>query len=187
MSRWPPDTSSRLKRVAIALFAERGFATVTAAEVAAGAGMTERTFFRHFKAKEEVLFEDHAALKAALIEAIAAAPAKMGARGLMRLVAEFLSARFEPQRAMHRTLHAVISSDATLRMRALQRDREWAAAVAAGFARRGYATQRAATIAAVTTAAFGLVYLAWLSDTAPETLAQRFAAVELDFAQALAE
>ena len=187
MSRWPPDTAYRLKQVALALFGQRGFANVTAAEVAAGAGMTERTFFRHFKAKEDVLFEDHADIKAALTGAIATAPAGTGTRGLMRLVAEFLGERFESERAVHRTLHAVISSDATLRMRALQRDREWAAAVAAGFARRGYAAPRGATVAAVTAAAFGLVYLAWLNDTAPDTLAQRFAAVEQDLAQALAE
>ena len=48
MGRWEPDSRGRLQEAALALFSEHGFDQTTAAEIAARAGVTERTFFRHF-------------------------------------------------------------------------------------------------------------------------------------------
>ncbi|HWT95427.1 MAG TPA: TetR family transcriptional regulator, partial [Solirubrobacteraceae bacterium] len=53
MPRWTPDARARLQDAAEDLVAERGFDAVTAAEIAAAAGVTERTFFRHFADKRE--------------------------------------------------------------------------------------------------------------------------------------
>ena len=51
-------TREALRRAALASFAEKGFANVTVTELAQEAGVTERTFFRHFPTKEAVLFRD---------------------------------------------------------------------------------------------------------------------------------
>ena len=51
-------TREALRRAALSSFAERGFANVTVTELAQEAGVTERTFFRHFPTKEAVLFRD---------------------------------------------------------------------------------------------------------------------------------
>jgi AcrR family transcriptional regulator len=185
MSRWPPDTSARLKTAALALFDERGFANVTAAEIAACAGMTERTFFRHFKAKDEVLFEDYAGVKAELTSAIVSAPEGTSARALLTLIAEFLSNQFQNDRDLHRALLRVVASDATLRTRALQRDHEWGAAVTEGFTRRGYTPLHAEVLAGVTTAMFRIIYIAWASDHRNETLAERFEVVQKNLLAAL--
>jgi AcrR family transcriptional regulator len=56
MGRWEPNSRGRLQEALLALFAERGFDQTTAAEIAARAGLTERTFFRHFTDKREALF-----------------------------------------------------------------------------------------------------------------------------------
>lgn len=53
-------TRSELRRCALARFAEMGFEKASVADIAADAGVTERTFFRHFPSKEAVLFEDFA-------------------------------------------------------------------------------------------------------------------------------
>src|SRR5690242_4601605 len=56
MARWAPGASDRLQRAAMELFAEDGFEATTVAGIAGRAGVTERTFFRHFADKREVLF-----------------------------------------------------------------------------------------------------------------------------------
>ena len=64
----------RLQQAALELFRERGYEQTTASEIAARAGVTERTFFRHFPDKREVLFDGQITLRAALTGAIAEAP-----------------------------------------------------------------------------------------------------------------
>lgn len=175
MSRWPPDTARRLKASALTLFAERGFANVTAAEVAAGAGMTERTFFRHFRAKEDVLFEDYSGVKDDLVAAVAAAPASASARELMQAAANFLSGRFESEREMLRVFATVVDEEPTLRARAALRDREWGEAIATVFAGRGFPQARAAMLAATMAATFRLAFDAWVGDDDARKPAERFA------------
>ena len=51
-----PNARGRLEQAAMELYAERGFDQTTVAEIAARAGLTERTFFRHYADKREVLF-----------------------------------------------------------------------------------------------------------------------------------
>src|ERR1700704_1422250 len=75
MTRGEPDSRGRLEEAALALYAERGFENTTVAEIAARAGLTERTFFRHFADKREVLFWGSGALQELLVSAVAAAPA----------------------------------------------------------------------------------------------------------------
>src|SRR5580692_53830 len=56
MSRWQPDARERLERAALQLFTEQGFAATTVPQITSRAGLTTRTFFRHFADKREVLF-----------------------------------------------------------------------------------------------------------------------------------
>lgn len=55
-------------------FARKGFANVTVTELAREAGVTERTFFRHFATKEAVLFQDYETQLEWLAEALAHRP-----------------------------------------------------------------------------------------------------------------
>ena len=59
----------------MASFASRGFSNVTVTELAREAGVTERTFFRHFPTKEAVLFQDYETQVEWLSEALAQRPA----------------------------------------------------------------------------------------------------------------
>ena len=68
-------TKEALRRVALERFKKDGFANVTVTELAAEAGVTERTFFRHVPTKEAVLFEDYETQLEWVAEALARRPA----------------------------------------------------------------------------------------------------------------
>jgi AcrR family transcriptional regulator len=68
------STHEALRRAALASFASRGFSNVTVTELAREAGVTERTFFRHFPTKEAVLFQDYETQVEWLSEALAQRP-----------------------------------------------------------------------------------------------------------------
>src|SRR5947209_19925653 len=74
MSRWQPNARGRLEQAALALYGERGFEQTTVAEIAARAGLTERTFFRHFADKREVLFAGAGSLQDLLVSTLASTP-----------------------------------------------------------------------------------------------------------------
>ena len=76
MGRWEPDSRQRLEQAALELYAERGFDDTTVAQIAERAGLTERTFFRHFEDKREMLFGGAGALQDLLVGAVADAPAE---------------------------------------------------------------------------------------------------------------
>jgi AcrR family transcriptional regulator len=69
------STHEALRRVALEQFASKGFANVTVTELAEEAGVTERTFFRHFPTKEAVLFADYETHVEWLAAALARRPA----------------------------------------------------------------------------------------------------------------
>ncbi|MER5771514.1 TetR family transcriptional regulator [Streptomyces sp. NPDC001985] len=48
-----------LAAAAMELFASKGYEATTVDEIAATAGVARRTFFRHFRSKEEAIFPDH--------------------------------------------------------------------------------------------------------------------------------
>ncbi|HTA35573.1 MAG TPA: helix-turn-helix domain-containing protein [Solirubrobacteraceae bacterium] len=75
MSRWQPNAPGRLQQAAFELYTERGYDQTTVADIAARAGLTERTFFRHFADKREVLFVGGERFIAALVEPVEQAPA----------------------------------------------------------------------------------------------------------------
>src|SRR6266511_532280 len=74
MGRWEPDARGRMIRTAMELFAEQSFEQTTAGDIAERAGVTERTYFRHFADKHEVLFDSSKTIEQTAYDAILAAP-----------------------------------------------------------------------------------------------------------------
>ncbi len=137
MGRWQPDSRGRLHEAALALYSERGFDQTTAAQIADRAGLTERTFFRHFADKREVLFGGSALLKERIVEGVASAPPREGpldavARGLDAAAAML----GESRRDLASQRQAVITANPELRERELAKLADYADAVAATLRQR---------------------------------------------------
>jgi AcrR family transcriptional regulator len=147
MGRWQPDSRGRLQEAALTLYAERGFDQTTAAQIADRAGLTERTFFRHFD-KREVLFGGSAVLGEQIVAGVAGAPASDGpldavSRGLDAAA----SVLGEFRRDLSRQRQAVIAANPELRERELAKLAGYAGAVADALRQRGV-NELQATLAA---------------------------------------
>ncbi len=119
MSRWQPDTRARLEEAALALYGERGFERTTVAEIATRAGLTERTFFRHFSDKREVLFGGNGAFNALLAKGIADAPHTGAPIDAIVAAISGLETVFAERRDLARQRYAIINAHPELREREL--------------------------------------------------------------------
>lgn len=69
--QWMQDD---LARIAVRLFLDRGYDSVSVGEIASAAGMSERSFFRYFPSKEAVLRRYRGSLSARLLRSFEARP-----------------------------------------------------------------------------------------------------------------
>jgi AcrR family transcriptional regulator len=171
MGRWEPDARGRLEQAALDLYLERGFDQTTVAEIASHAGLTERTFFRHFADKREVLFGG-GALAEGLAAAVDAAPETQPPLDAVIAALESLSDFFAERRAHARCRQKVIAANPSLQERELIKLASLSAAMADALRRRGV-TEPAASLAAETgVAIFKVAFERWLDDARKRTLAQ---------------
>jgi len=158
------DVRARLQRAALELFRERGFDRTTAAEIAARAGVTERTFFRQFPDKREVLFDGEAFLRAALTTAIADAPDELGPLDILFRAFRSTLPALEDNRPFSKPRQDVISATPALYERELAKLAALANALAAALQARGFAELRAVLAAQTGMAAFVHATIGWLDD-----------------------
>lgn len=161
MGRWEPNSRGRLQDAALTLFSERGFDQTTTAEIAARAGLTERTFFRHFADKREVLFGGYEVLRAIIVEAIEGAPSELAPFEVVQVAIEAAAKVLgEFRRDLARQRLEVIASNAELRERELAKLDEYAHAVAESLQRRGVVepTARLAASAGASVLQYALEY-----------------------------
>lgn len=163
----------RLQMAALALFGERGYDRVTAAEIAARAGVTERTFFRHFVDKREVLFDGEAILREALTTSIRDAPDDLGPLDMLFRSFRSVSQLLEDNRPFSKPRHDVISSTPALRERELAKMAALADALAIALKARGVADLQAILAARAGMAAFVHATISWIED-AEISLSTRF-------------
>jgi AcrR family transcriptional regulator len=177
VTRWAPDARGRLERAAIELFTEQGFAATTVPQIAERAGLTTRTFFRHFADKREVLFagDEIPETASALMRS---APAGLDPLALaserLRIVA---ATTFEGRRAAVRRVRALIDSEPALHERDLQKRSALAVAVRQGFVARGEDAVRSAIAADVVVSALHIALDRWLDDPADDEAAPPLADV----------
>jgi AcrR family transcriptional regulator len=173
MGRWEPNARGRLERAALELYGERGFDSTTVAEIAERAGLTERTFFRYFADKREVLFWGSSALQEFLVSGVDEAPPSLAP--MPAVVAALMSAAdsiFEDRRAHSRRRQAIVAANAELRERELIKLARLAAALADALRRRGVQDPAASLAAEAGIAVFKIAFERWVADTEGRTLSQ---------------
>jgi AcrR family transcriptional regulator len=158
------EARRRLQQAALELYRERGFDQTTTAEIAARAGVNERTFFRHFPDKREVLFDGQAALRTALMQAVAEAPD--GLQPLEILLCAFRKAGriLEDNRPFSEPRLEVIAVTPALRERELAKAASLTEAVAEALRQRDVDDRLASLAAQTGWAAFHHAAQAWIDD-----------------------
>ena len=172
MARWQPDARDRLAAAALDLFLEQGFDQTAVADIAARAGVTERTFFRHFTDKREVLFDAGNRLQNTVVDALAAAPA--GLSPLEAVEAAFVaSSNFltEERRPYSRRRAQALDSTPALQERELLKLAKLRAAVAEALGQRGLARPAAHLTAEVGGSCFLAGFDEWIRADSTDDLA----------------
>jgi AcrR family transcriptional regulator len=172
VSRWEPDARGRLQEAALALYGERGFEQTTVAEIARRAGLTERTFFRHFADKREVLFYGSGALQDLLVTAVAGAPATASPIDAVAAGLDAIPVMFQDRREGSRQRQAIINANAELQERELIKLATLAVALAGTLRERGVPDPAASLAAEAGIAVFKIAFGRWISEDSQQDLAQ---------------
>ena len=172
MGRWQPDARGRLETAAMELYRERGFDSTTVAEIAERAGLTERTFFRHYADKREVLFGGAGILEELLVnKAVGAAAAEPPMDAIVTVLCEVATELFDERREFARQRQLIISANAELRERELIKLASLSSALAGALRERGVSEPGASLAAESGIAVFKIAFERWTSDAGERPLA----------------
>ncbi|HEY1319412.1 MAG TPA: TetR family transcriptional regulator [Streptosporangiaceae bacterium] len=163
MGRWEPNARGRLERAALELYVERGFEQTTVAEIAERAGLTERTFFRHFADKREVLFAGADVLQELLVTAVAGEPDSVAPLEAIAAALEAAGALLQERRDYARQRQAVIDANPTLQERELIKLAALASALASALRGRGVTDPAAGLTAEAGIAVFKIAFERWVN------------------------
>jgi AcrR family transcriptional regulator len=166
MARWEPNARGRLEQAAMELYGERGFDQTTVAEIAARAGLTERTFFRHYADKREVLFGGSEMLAERLVAAVTNAPDSATPLDTIAAALEEVGALLQESRGREfaRARRSIIAANAELQERELSKLAAWAETLADALRERGVDSPVATLVAETGVAVFRVAFDRWVGN-----------------------
>ncbi|MGY2873270.1 AcrR family transcriptional regulator [Marmoricola sp. URHA0025 HA25] len=175
MGRWQPDAQARMTRAAMELFDERGFAQTTTSDIAERAGVTERTFFRYFADKREVLFDGSETMTSAAQDATLASAPELSAldAALAGIVAAADLLEDRHAHALRRS--RIIATNPTLQERELLKLASMTDAIAEALRARGVTEPTAGLAAHSAITVFQVAFSHWVSARRPGRLSARIA------------
>jgi len=160
--RWAPDARGRLEQAALELFGDRGYESTTVEDIATRAGVTKRTFFRHFFDKREVLFGGGDEFQQLFVDNLAGVPACAPSLEAIALTLEAVGATFGDRRKFSRRRQLVIAANPELQERELVKLAAVAAALAGALHERGVAEPAASITAETAVAVFRNAFERWV-------------------------
>ncbi len=164
MGRWEPDAGGRLQQAAMALYLERGYEDVTVAEIAHSAGLTKRTFFRHFADKREVLFAGAPAFQAGVVAAVMAAPGHVAPVDAAVAALAEGGAQLTQYGQFARARRVLVASSPELQERELIKMASLTTAITGALRDRGTDALQASLAAQAGVAVFTNAYDRWIDD-----------------------
>jgi len=170
MSRWEPNARGRLERAAYELFRDCGYDQTTVADIAKRAGLTERTFFRHYADKREVLFGGAGDLNAELARTLDGVSPELPAIEAVRAAVEAISAAMHGRLPIARERQRIIATHPDLQERDLIKRSTMTASLERGLLRRNVPEPAASLAAEIGIAVFYSGFARWLSDPAEREL-----------------
>jgi AcrR family transcriptional regulator len=166
MPRNSEDARRRLRQATLELFLERGYDATTTAEIAARAGVTERTFFRRFPDKREALFDGEEAFRDTLTNTVLEAPQDLDPMEVLRRAFCAVERMIVDNRAFAEPREAVIARTPALQERVLTKTAGLIGALSTALRSRGVDENVAGLAAQVGMAAFRYATRAWAADPA---------------------
>jgi AcrR family transcriptional regulator len=173
MARWEPDARGRLEKAAMELFRERGYDRTTVEDIARHAGLTERTFFRYFADKREVLFSGSKELEQWIVESVAGAPGNVGPLAAVVTAIEAACAHLERRRDIEfaRARYGLIVKHPELQERELIKLAALAGVITGALRARGIPEPAATLAAEAGLAVFRVAFERWIAEHEPQSLA----------------
>ena len=178
MPRWEPDAAERLERAALELFAEQGFERTTVPEIAQRAGMTTRSFFRHFADKREVLFRGEDDVPARIAGLMASAPTSLSVLEMLVWGVETVARNvLEGPRDALRVRQAIIAGDAGLQERELRKQMQISEAITAALVSSGLDALTATVAGKLSVTISSTAFARWIEATDDRPLVEHVEAV----------
>jgi AcrR family transcriptional regulator len=175
MARWKPDAQGRLMKAAMELFAERGYDATTVMEIAEHAGLTKRTFFRHFADKREVLFSGYEQLAEVWLAGVAAAPADAEPLAIVTAGFEPLAEMFKERLEFARVRAQIIAANPELMERELIKLQSLASELKRALLARGVALNAAILASQAGVTVFHVAFARWVEQDDPASLGRLLA------------
>jgi AcrR family transcriptional regulator len=165
VARWEPNARTRLETAARELFAERGFDQTTVAAIAERACLTERTFFRYFEDKREVLFSGSSQLRDLFVGGLMSAPDDASPMDAITAALDAVAPMFdEGRRNFACERNAVVRAHPELVERELIKMAMLTDALADGLRERGVKDPAAGLAAQTCIGVFRVAFERWVKD-----------------------
>ena len=172
MGRWEPNARGRLERAAMELYIERGFEQTTVTEIARRAGLTQRTFFRHYADKREVLFAGSGLLEELIVRTLGGALDSAAPIDAVAEAIEAAGAAIQEGGDRPRQRQVVIAANPELQERELIKLASLASAIAGALRQHGVLDPAASLTAEAGIAVFKIAFERWISLSDQQDLPQ---------------
>lgn len=154
-------------QAAWALIEERGYEDTTVAEIAARAGLTKRTFFRHFADKREVLFSGAEELQRLWVTGVRDAPPEATPLAAVDAGLDAVVAMFEERHDFARLRSDIIAANPELQERELIKLQRLAGAITSALVERGVSAPAAIFAGQTGVTVFHVAFAQWVGQDDP--------------------